>query len=44
MSGTAIVVVALAATLAGRDDVRVYDGSWSQWGRLDSGRPVAVGD
>lgn len=43
-SGVTACVVALAATLAGRDDVRVYDGSWSQWGRADSGRPVAVGD
>jgi thiosulfate/3-mercaptopyruvate sulfurtransferase len=43
-SGVTACVVALAATLAGRDDVRVYDGSWSDWGRTDSGRPVDVGD
>lgn len=43
-SGVTACIVALAATLAGRDDVRVYDGSWSEWGRPESGRPVAVGD
>jgi thiosulfate/3-mercaptopyruvate sulfurtransferase len=28
--------------LLGRDHVRVYDGSWAQWGRLPS-TPVDVG-
>lgn len=32
-SGVTACVVALAAVLAGRDDVAVYDGSWSEWGR-----------
>ncbi|RWR18691.1 sulfurtransferase [Agrococcus lahaulensis] len=41
-SGVTAAVIALAATLAGRA-VAVYDGSWSEWGRADSGRPVATG-
>jgi len=32
-SGVTACVIALAATLAGRKDVSVYDGSWSEWGR-----------
>ena len=39
-SGVTSCVVALAAELAGYDDLAVYDGSWSEWGRLDSGLPV----
>lgn len=42
-SGVTASVLALAATLAGRS-ATVYDGSWSDWGRADSGRPVATGD
>lgn len=42
-SGVTAAVVALAATLVGRD-ATVYDGSWAEWGRADSGRPVATGD
>lgn len=38
-SGVTASVIALAATRAGRP-VAVYDGSWSQWGSDDSGRPV----
>ena len=41
-SGVTAAVVALAATLAGRS-ASVYDGSWSEWGRADSGRPVVQG-
>ncbi len=41
-SGVTASVLALAATLTGRR-ATVYDGSWSDWGRADSGRPVATG-
>lgn len=41
-SGVTASVIALAATLAGRD-AAVYDGSWSEWGQESSGRPVATG-
>jgi thiosulfate/3-mercaptopyruvate sulfurtransferase len=34
-SGVTASVLALALYLAGRRDVAVYDGSWSEWG----GRP-----
>ncbi|WP_220149986.1 sulfurtransferase [Acidipropionibacterium virtanenii] len=39
-SGVTACVVALAAVMAGRDDVAVYDGSWSEWGR--KGGPAVV--
>lgn len=42
-SGVTAAVIALAATLTGRR-AAVYDGSWSEWGRVDSGRPVTTGD
>ncbi|MGM1029236.1 MAG: sulfurtransferase [Actinomycetota bacterium] len=42
-SGVTAAVLALAATVAGRE-ATVYDGSWSEWGREDSGRPVVTGD
>lgn len=42
-SGVTAAVVALAATLVGRD-AAVYDGSWAEWGHERSGRPVATGD
>ncbi|RZJ68304.1 MAG: sulfurtransferase [Flavobacterium sp.] len=38
-SGVTACIVALAATVAGFDDLRVYDGSWSEWGSGDF--PVA---
>ncbi|MDO5721745.1 MAG: sulfurtransferase [Actinomycetaceae bacterium] len=38
-SGVTACVLALALEVCGRKDVSVYDGSWSQWGRLD-GPPV----
>ena len=31
-SGVTACVIALAATVAGYDDISVYDGSWSEWG------------
>lgn len=42
-SGVTASVIALAAALAGRE-AAVYDGSWSEWGHVDSGRPVATDD
>jgi len=39
-SGVTACVLALAAEQAGYKDLAVYDGSWSEWGRLDSGSPV----
>jgi thiosulfate/3-mercaptopyruvate sulfurtransferase len=41
-SGVTACAVALAAVLAGRQDVRVYDGSWSEWGRPE-GPEVVTG-
>jgi len=41
-SGVSACVLALGLYLLGRDDVAVYDGSWSEWGgRKDT--PVATG-
>jgi len=42
-SGVTAAVLALAATLTGRE-ATVYDGSWSEWGRDDSGRPTVTED
>ncbi len=39
-SGVTACVVALAAEQVGYKDLAVYDGSWSEWGREDSGLPV----
>lgn len=33
-SGVTACVLALAAELAGRDKLTVYDGSWTEWGRV----------
>ena len=39
-SGVTACVIALAAERAGYKNLAVYDGSWSEWGRTDSGLPV----
>jgi len=42
-SGISASILALALAVLGRDDVPVYDGSWSEWGAADAGTPVATG-
>jgi thiosulfate/3-mercaptopyruvate sulfurtransferase len=41
-SGVTASLLALALGVLGREDVAVYDGSWSEWGRLE-GAPVVTG-
>jgi len=41
-SGVTASLVALAAEQAGYKGLAVYDGSWSEWGREDSGLPVTT--
>jgi thiosulfate/3-mercaptopyruvate sulfurtransferase len=41
-SGVTAAVVLLAAHLLGKDDVSLYDGSWSEWG-ADPATPKATG-
>ncbi|MFF0745148.1 sulfurtransferase [Streptomyces sp. NPDC004111] len=43
-SGVTACVLALGAELAGRREVAVYDGSWSEWGAADAGTPVRLGE
>lgn len=42
-SGVTACVVAFALHLIGKDDVALYDGSWSEWG-ADPETPKALGD
>ena len=42
-TGVTACVLALGAAVAGRDDVAVYDGSWTEWGGRDD-TPVHTGD
>jgi thiosulfate/3-mercaptopyruvate sulfurtransferase len=42
-SGISAAILALALAVLGREDVAVYDGSWSEWGAADAGTPVATG-
>lgn len=39
-SGVTACILALAATEAGYTDVKVYDGSWAQWGLETLGNPI----
>ena len=41
-SGVTACVDALAVEQAGYKNVAVYDGSWSEWGKPDSGLPVTT--
>jgi thiosulfate/3-mercaptopyruvate sulfurtransferase len=41
-SGVSASILALALARLGREDVAVYDGSWSEWGAR-SDTPVATG-
>lgn len=41
-SGVTACVLALGFHSAGRRDVAVYDGSWAEWGRNESGMPVEI--
>lgn len=39
-SGVTACLVALAAEQAGYQNLKIYDGAWSEWGQPDSGLPV----
>jgi len=40
-SGVTACILALAATSIGYNNIKVYDGSWSEWGK-DSSRPIEL--
>ncbi len=42
-SGVTACIIALAADLCGRDDIVVYDASWTEWGAEGSGFPIVSG-
>lgn len=42
-SGVSAAILSLALTRIGQTNAPVYDGSWSEWGRDDSGQPIATG-
>ena len=41
-SGVTACVVALAAYMIGKEDVSVYDGSWTEWGSAED-TPIETG-
>lgn len=41
-SGVTACIIALGLFRTGRKDVSVHDGSWSEWGALDSGTPIEI--
>lgn len=41
-SGVTACILALGLFRTGRKDVSVYDGSWSEWGALESGTPIEI--
>ncbi|NOX99494.1 MAG: sulfurtransferase [Verrucomicrobia bacterium] len=41
-SGVTACIIALAADISGRNEVVVYDASWTEWGAESSGFPVEV--
>lgn len=43
-SGVTAAIVAMALEIADYDDVRVYDGSWAQWGDRTLKLPIEKGD
>ena len=42
-TGVTACIIALAAATAGREDVAVYDGSWTEWGAPELDTPVGTG-